>query len=315
MMNPAGEPVLLRPLSLGEIFDRALTLYVRNIALFTLIALVLVVPLAIAQYFAGLHESSSFAQMIAQIQHPGSTPPQPVSAEQSMWTFLMISLAVVLNAFAVVAIAVAVAHLYRGEPVDWRACYARALQRAGAIVVTLLAEIAIFVVAVFAGAFVMAMVFVIAFLLVRASPALGVVAFIAAVLVGIVWFLGIVLCYLSFGFALSAVGIEQRGVGSAIGTGFSRIFNRSELLRAVLICLALSVVYIGFAVVSLTVAGTLESLNLHIVNVIVNSLLSLVSTALLSVLLVVYYFDVRVRREGLDMQAQIEGLHSLATAP
>lgn len=315
MMNPAGEPVLLRPLSLGEIFDRALTLYVRNIALFTAIALVLVVPLAIAQYFAGLYASGSFAQMIAQIQHPGSTPPQAVSAEQSMWTFLMIALAVVLNAFAVVAIAVAVANLYRGEPVDWRACYARALQRAGAIVVTLLAEIAIFVIGIFAGAFLMAMVFVIAFLLVRASPVLGVIAFVAAVLVAIAWFLGIVLCYLSFGFALSAVGIEERGVGSAIGTGFSRIFNRSELLRAVLICLALSVVYIGFAIVSVAVAGTLESLNLHIVNVIVNSLLSLVSTALLGVLLVVYYFDVRVRREGLDMQAQIEGLHPVATAP
>ncbi|HKU67815.1 MAG TPA: hypothetical protein VJP85_08565 [Candidatus Baltobacteraceae bacterium] len=314
-MNPAGEPVLLRPLSLGELFDRALTLYVRNIAPFTLIALVLVVPLAIAQYFAGLHESSSFAQMIAQIQHPGSVPAQAVSPAQNAWTVVMVALAVVLNAFSVAAIAVAVAGLYRGEPVDWRVAYAKALRRAQAIVATLFAEIGLFVAAFFVGAIALTLAFVVAFLLVRTSPPLGVIAFAAAIAVAVAWFIAIVLCYLVFGFALCALAIEERGAGYAIGSGFSRVFNRSELLRAVLVCLALVVIYAGFSVISLAVAGTLETMNLHIVDVIVSSLLSLVSTALLGVLLVVYYFDVRVRREGLDMQAQIESLHPAASAP
>jgi NhaP-type Na+/H+ or K+/H+ antiporter len=68
------------------------------------------------------------------------------------------------------------------------------------------------------------------------------------------------------------------------------------------------VIYVGFAIVSIAVAATLETMHLHLVNVAVSALLSLVSTALLGVLLAVYYFDVRVRREGLDMQAELEGL-------
>jgi hypothetical protein len=312
-MHPAGEPVALRPLSLGEIFDRALTLYVHNFALFTLIALVLVVPLAIAQYFIGLHQSDSFAQLIAQIQHPGSAPPQTPSA-QTAWMIALVAMAVVLNAFAIVAIAAAVGRLYRGESGDWRACYAQALRRVHAILITLAAELAAFIVLFFLGIFAVAAVLVTAFLLVRTSAPLGVVAFIAGIAVGIAWFAGIVLCYLAFGFAFNAIGIEAAGVGGAIASGFARVFNRGELLRAILVCLALLVIYFGFSVISISVAATFEALHLHLLNVVVNSLLSLVSTALLGVLLAVYYFDVRVRREGLDMQAEIEGL-PVASAP
>lgn len=313
-MHPAGDPAALRPLSLGEIFDRALTLYVQNFALFTLIELVVVLPLGIAQYFIGLHESSSFAQIIAQIQHPRSAP-APTSVGATGWPLLIVVLAVVLNAFSIVAIAFAVARTYRGEPADWRASYAHALRRAPAILITLLTEGAAFMLTVFAGAFAMTAVFFVAFLSVRASPAIGVVAFIAGLLVGLVWFLGIVLCYLAFGFAFNAIGVEQAAIAGAIVSGFARIFNRSELLRAIVVCLALAVIYIGFSIVSVSLATTLETMHLHLVNVLVNSAISLVSTALLGVLLVVYYFDVRVRREGLDMQAQIEDLHPIVSSP
>lgn len=308
MMHPAGEPVALRPLSLGEIFDRALTLYVHNVALFTSIALVLVLPLALVQYFIGLHQSDTFAQLLAQMQHPGSVPAQKNGGAQTAMAVGMVLFAVVLNAFAVVAIAAAVGRLYRSEAVDWRACYAQAVRRGGAIVVTLLAEMATFLAVFFAGIFAVTAVLVVAFLFVRASAPLGVIAAIVGVLVGVAWFIAIMLCYVAYGFAFNAIGIEAAGVGPAIGSGFARVFNRSELLRASLVCLALLVIYVGFAIVSIAVAATLETMHLHLVNVAVSALLSLVSTALLGVLLAVYYFDVRVRREGLDMQAELEGL-------
>jgi hypothetical protein len=308
MMHPAGEPVALRPLSLGEIFDRALTLYVRNAALFTLIALVLVLPLAVVQYFIGLHESDSFSQLLAQIQHPGSVPAQKAGGVETALAIAMVVLAVVLNAFAVVAIAAAVGRLYRAQAVDWRACYAQALRRSAAIVVTLLAEIATLFAVFFAGIFAVTAVLVVAFLFVRASAPLGVIAAIAGAIVGVAWFIAILLCYVAYGFAFDALGVEGAAVGQAIASGFARVFNRSELLRAVLVCLALLVIYLGFAIVSITLAATLETMHLHLVNVAVNAVLSLISTALLGVLLAVYYFDVRVRREGLDMQAELEGL-------
>jgi hypothetical protein len=46
----APSAVELRPLSIGEIFDRAVTLYVRNFVLFSLMMLTFIIPSAIGQY-------------------------------------------------------------------------------------------------------------------------------------------------------------------------------------------------------------------------------------------------------------------------
>lgn len=313
-MKPAGEPALLRPLSLGEIFDRAVTLHVRNFALFSLIALVLVVPVAILQYFVGLHESGTFAQLLAQIQHPGKTPP-PADTTASAGAFGLIGISVGLQAFTVVAIAAAIGRIYRGERPEWSACCAQALRRTGAILLTLICEIAMVGVVIFIGAIAMTLVFVAAFFLVRTSAALGIALFAAAVAIGLAWLAAMLLCYLAFGFAYNALGIEDASFGAAIARGFSRVFNRSELIRALLICLALLVIYFGLAAVSMSVALLLETLNLHVVNVIVSALISLITTAFLGILLSVYYFDVRIRREGLDMQAEIAGLQPIASVP
>ncbi len=314
-MQTAGETVPLRPLSLGEIFDRALTLYVRNFVPFTLIVAVLVVPLAIVQYFIGAQESGSLTQILAQIEHPGKTLPIADAAAFEGWSVLLIVLAVLFNAFTIVAVAAAVGRLYRGEAPQWRACWTTALRRSGAVLVTLLCELGVFVCVVFIGAIAITLVAVVAALLVRSSAALGIAAFVVAFVVGIAWFLAFVLCYLAFGFAFNALGVENAPIGAAIGSGFSRIFNRSELLRAVLICLALAVIYFGISVLSMSVGAVFELMHLYPVTVTVNALLSLVMTALLGVLLVVYYFDVRVRREGLDMQADMTSLQPVTPSP
>lgn len=314
-MLSAGEPAQLRPLSLGEIFDRAVTLYVRNAALFTLIALVVVLPLAVINYFASMQDSATFAQILAQVQHPGKGPP-PVSGMGDGVTlvFGMVAVAIVLGAFAVVAIAAAVGELYRSGRAEFASCYARALRRAGAILLALLCEIAVFMLVAFVGAFAMGLVFVAAFLLVRGSAALGVAAFVGALIIGVVWLVAMLLCYLAFAFAFNALGIEGVGAGAAIGRGFSRIFNRTELLRATLICIALIAMYVGLMVVSLGLTAVFETLHLHLLNIALSAVLSLITTSFFGILFAVYYFDVRVRREGLDMQAQIESLQPTATA-
>lgn len=308
-MKSPGDLTLLRPLSLGEIFDRAVTLYVRNLVPFTLIALVVVLPMAVMSYFAGLHQSETFAQILSQVEHPAKTPPANTEAA-SGYTFGTIALAVVLGAFAVVAIAAAIGNVYRGEPIEWAACYAQAVRRAGAILLTLLCEGLMFGVVVIAGAFTLGIVMVAAVFAVRGSVPLGVAAFVAVGIVGLLWMAAMLLCYLAFNFAFDALGIEGASFGAALGSGFARIFNRSELLRATLICLALVAIYIGLTIVSLSLATALESMKMHLLYVAVNALVSLVSTSFLGVLIAVYYFDVRVRREGLDMQAQISGLEA-----
>lgn len=314
-MKYAGEPSLLRPLSLGEIFDRAVTLYVRNFALFACIALVVVVPMAILQYFAGLQESANWAQILAQVQHPGKAPVAQQSGGEEAFAFGTIALAVVLGAFSMVAIARAIGALYRGERVEWGACYAVALRRTGAVALTLASEVLLFICLILTGGFAMGLVMVAAVFAVRASVPLGVAAFAALAAIVLLWLAGMLLSYLAFAFAFNAIGVEEVRFGTAIGQGFSRIFNRTEFLRALVICLALVAIYLGLTIVSVSLAAVLEMMKLHVLYVLVSALISLVTTAFIGILMAVYYFDVRVRREGLDVQAQIEELQPAVTTP
>jgi hypothetical protein len=67
--------------------------------------------------------------------------------------------------------------------------------------------------------------------------------------------------------------------------------------------------------VQFSVAALFEAMHLHVLNVAITAVISLVTYSFLGILLAVYYFDVRVRREGLDMQAQMERLEPAAGAP
>lgn len=315
-MNAAGDrAALLRPLTLGEIFDRAVTLYVRNFVPISLIALVVVVPSAVLQYFAGLHASATFTQLLQQIENPKSTGVPPVMGADGAFAFSGLGVGIVLGAFVAVAIAVAISRLYNAQRIEWGACYLRAVSRTASILLLLLIEIVLLLVVIFAGGMAMGLVFVIATLIVSKYVALGIMAFIAGAVVILIWLIFLVLCYITFAFAFNALGVERANVLMAMGSGFSRIFNRSEVLRAALVALAFVAMYIGLVIVQMSVAMTLESLHLHVVNVAVSAMISLVTYSFLGILLAVYYFDVRVRREGLDVQAHMDRLEVAAGTP
>lgn len=311
-MSAAVEPVQLRPLGLGEIFDRAVTLYIRNIVPLTIVALAVVLPITIAQYFATANDTS-YQQLLAQIEHPGRNPATPAFPAASGWLPVFIGLALLLSPFATVAIAAATARIYRGEPVLWRDAYAVALRHWITVIVTVVCEIAFVIAVVLAGVVAISVVFASAFLLVRAVPAAGVVVFILAAIAFLVFLLFLVMCYMSFAFAFNAIGIEEVPFNTAISRGFSRIFNRTEIGRAAVISLALMAVYAGLTTVSMIVATLLMGFtHLTALNSIAQGIVTLISTAFLGLLIAVYYFDVRVRREGLDLAADIQQLQSPA---
>ena len=52
----------LRPLGFGEIFDRAITLYIRNFLPFAGIVAVVVLPIAVLQYFIDTSSMTQFDQ-------------------------------------------------------------------------------------------------------------------------------------------------------------------------------------------------------------------------------------------------------------
>jgi hypothetical protein len=115
-------------------------------------------------------------------------------------------------------------------------------------------------------------------------------------------------------FAMFAVIIEERPVFTAIGEGFARIFSRAEFGRALLFTLAwiaISMVAIGAVYLFLFLALYFhQPWIVSLENVVVTTVIYAFST----VLLAVYYYDVRIRREGLDLETQLERLASTPSA-
>jgi len=310
-MSLAGDALLLRPLSIGEIFDRAVTLYVRHFALFTLIMLAVLLPLTILSYF-GTFGNTSYQQILQQATHPGRAAPAPSITTMLQFEgvlFLVVVLQLFLQPFANVAIAAAVGALYRAERPTWPQSYAVALRRWPAMLGTAFMEIIILGAIVFAGSFVFGLMVVIGVVVTRGSVAAAVVLGIVAVLLLIAWLAIIVLCFIALGFAFNAIGVEGSAAFTAIGLGFARIFDRRELGRASLVVLAVGAIYIGIYLVFFALFGLIQALAHSFALVELATMpISLVSSTFIALLFAVYYFDVRVRREGLDMQAALDRL-------
>ncbi|HZZ66231.1 MAG TPA: hypothetical protein VFE17_12065 [Candidatus Baltobacteraceae bacterium] len=296
----------LRPLGIGEIFDRSVTIYVRHFLLFVIISAFFVLPLSVVNYFVAAQQSGALAQILDQIEH-GPRGAAPAGMPLAPWIFAVVLVAFFLAPFMYVAMAAAIGKIYTGQPADWRAAYAVSLRHAGGIIVTAIFQLLIVMAASVAGVLVLTLAFALAFLLVRVAPALGVIAGIAGAVLGVLFIVALMLCYLATALAFNTIGIEEASFGRAIAAGFARVFNRAEIGKAVLICLAFLAVQLGLVLVSAVVSALIAGL-LHqtLLQTVFAALFSLVTTGFIGVLLAVYYFDVRIRREGLDMQAAID---------
>lgn len=310
-MSIAGDPLPLRPLGIGEIFDRAVTLYVRQFAVLTLIMLTILLPLTILSYF-GTFGNATYQQILQQATHPARAAPPPSIATLLQFegmVFIVVILQLFLIPFANVAITAAVGALYRAESPTWRQCYAVSVRRWPAILGTAFMEIVILGAIVFAGSLAFGLMIAIGVVATRGSVAAVVVLGILAFILFIAWLLAMFLVAIALGFAFNAIGIEGSPAFAAIGLGFARIFNRRELGRAALVVLAIGAIYAGIYVVVLAMLGLVQALTHNFgLAEIATVPISLVSNTFIALLFAIYYFDVRVRREGLDMQAALDRL-------
>jgi hypothetical protein len=306
----------LRPLGFGGIFDRAVTLYVKNFVAFVAIVMVMIVPLAVAEYFVDLASQPQYDAMIWIFEHPGAAPahvPTMFDSSQSLIALavtLLVSIA--FSPFVLNAVAVGVARVYRGRPVEFRACYEAALHRWKQILGVLGMELLIII-----GLYVLlVIVFVLGALgigaIATALPALGILLGI----VGIVIAFAAMICSiapltLALQFAMYAAVIEERGVAEALHLGFSRIFNRVEFWRAVLFAIAAGAILFGASTMFSVLALVFGVMHLTFVEDLVQMIPSAVVTPFGIIVLAVYYFDVRIRNEAYDLEVSLERL----TAP
>lgn len=305
-MADTTQALHLRPLGIGEIFDRSVTIYVRHFLLFLIISAFFVLPLSIVNYFVAAQQPSGLAQIFDQIS-AGTRASASPGAGLTPWIFAVVLIAFFLAPFMYVAMAAALGKIYNGSTPDWRAAYAVSLRHAGGIITTAICQLLIVMVASFVGVLILTFAFAAAVLLVRVAPALGVIMGIAAAILALLFLIGLMLCYLATALAFNAIGIEEARFGRAIAGGFARVFNRVEIGKALLICLAFLAVQFGLVLVSAIVSSFIAvMLHQPLLQAMFSAVFGLITTGFIGVLLAVYYFDVRIRREGLDMQAAID---------
>jgi hypothetical protein len=304
-----GTALNLRPLPLGELLDRAFTLYFRNVIPFSALLGVVLVPSIITSYF---QTKDILGFYIATIQHqiaaPNSTP------DLSKLTSLvpsdaLVALQFLLAIFAVpiayAAVVVGVSRAYVGLPITFVDCYRQALRRWLAIIILIIIWIILAIVGVFVLAFGMGLIVAVGAAAGAAlnSKVMGVFAalVILASMIGLMC-IGIML-YLTSAISFVGVVLEKTDPVRAVGAAFSRIFGGRQFWRGFVLALALTGIYLGaFAVLGgggMVTAFLLKAPALYVVGL---GLMQLFFVPFAVVAAAVYYYDLRIRREGYDLQ-------------
>jgi hypothetical protein len=304
----------LRPLGFGEIFDRAVTLYIRNLVPFVAIVMVLVLPLAVLQYVIDVGSQPQFNAMIRVFENPALARTERVptifDSPGTLTTLgIVLLLSYAVSPFALNAVAVGVARLYRNRPVEFRACYevvlARWPQILGVVGIDFLVILGFEIAAAILIAAVGLITLALGFAVPAIAPIVGLVA-IFMVLILILPMLAPLIVALTF--AMYAVVIEDRGVIESLLLGLSRVFNRAEFWRTVLFGIAVAAIVLGASTMFSMVGMVAAVFHLPALQAIIQSLPTAVVNPLAVVLFAVYYFDVRIRREAFDLEAGLERL-------
>jgi hypothetical protein len=311
----------LRPLSIGELFDRAFSIYARNVLTFAALLFVVVAPLALIQYFMTRDVLDAYLGLIdAAVKH-SSTPPDLSKFETSYATmypltglyYLLLFFALPLANAAVVS---GVSRAYLGLPVRFRACYTDAFRRWGyVLLLTLLWIIAAFGVGV-------VVFFIILFLAVGISllATLKTFGIIVGATIGIAVFLAfiavMVMLYMAFAASFIACVLEKADPIRSFSLGFARIFGGGMLWRS--LAVACSILLIGFAfALIINVLGGLAFwyTKQPFAFIAIAQLSNVFFIAFAFVMVALYYYDIRIRREGFDLQLLAEQLKTSAAEP
>ena len=318
--SPASE---LRPLGVGEMLDRAFTISFKHLLSFTAIVFVVVAPQLLVNYFLAKGPFAVFANQVLSVPNP-STPPDPSKvlgayAAGAPYLLILLGMALFVAPVANAAVISGVSRAYLGMPVRFVDCYRDALPRW----LTLIGLALLWIVTIFAAFTSLALFFgivgaALAALAVGFGQTGGIVAVVLAIAVGITLILVALELYLAAAFSFVGAVLEKQPAGAAYISGFRRVFGEGQLWRSLGIAAAVIGIAIGFELVALlagiAIIQITHSLVLqYIVDGVVNSFVY----PFLFAVVAVSYYDVRIRREGFDLQmlaAQLQRSSAAAQA-
>jgi hypothetical protein len=273
----AQAPPVLRPLNIADILDTSIRLYRQNFAAFLGITAVVYIPVTIAQMAFAYATGSSL------LSSPGAANSPDVLLRQlaTMWPALasLIIVSMLAVPLAQGALAIAVSRRYLNEPVTVADAYSAIGPRWSVLILT-------------------------------------------ALLVGLIEMLGLVMCaipcvYVSiiFLFVTPIIVIEGLGVTASMGRSVELV--RDEWWRCFWTCLLLGVIValvagiVSMPLRAIAVIALAHDMALaQAVSAGIQSAITLIVQPVASAGLVLLYYDLRIRKEGFDLELLAKSLGS-----
>jgi hypothetical protein len=295
----------LRPLRVGEILDVAIKIYWANAStLFRLVALVVapVQALTVLILSSALPSSETFFPQPT-FEPPPQQPPLDFDASDLrtavIGVLLVAILTLVATTLASAACFKAVADAYLGHRPEWRASMRAAIRRLGSVLWIVFLSGVVWVgapAAIIAGGAVLGAVVVQG----DAAPLVVVPAVLGGLVVG-VWL------YISFAVAVPALLTEDARGTAALRRSFRLIRGRwwpvfgLLVLGAILTAIVSNVIALGLNALTFTDLGE-DTLARLIISALSSTVASVIATPFQAAFVAVLYFDLRVRKEGFDLE-------------
>jgi hypothetical protein len=309
----------LRPLGVGEMLDRAVTLSVRYFVPFASIWAVFYIPVSILAFFGVTDMTQTFTELTKQLERvQTATHPDPTMlALQPHWTaativYFVVALAGYPLAMGALLHSASEAYL-EGHAANVRPSYAfgvaQWLPLAGVGAIWIAVGIVIEFVLFFCAVLVGLLVAVLGMISKPAAFAVGIPLGIAGLVALLIL---MTIAVLAFFVSMMTQITENTGFVRAFSVACGRVMRTRR--TAIPFGLALLAVNIGFSFVVFAGQALLFGLlHSNVAGISFSALVGIVGAVFTGALTVVYYYDVRVRSEGYDLS--LEAADDAAASP
>lgn len=321
LATPPSGAAALRPLSIGELFDRAFSLYFRHALTFAALLFAIMVPIALVQYFMTRDMLDAYMGIIDSAVKHSTTPPDltkldTTAAAAAPWTALYYLFILIALPIANAAVVSGVSRAYLGLPVRFRACYSDAFKRWGYVLILSLLWLLIVLFFAFAATFILIILIAVIAGMATVLKTFGVV--VGAVL-GIALSLAfaalVIMGYMAFACSFIACVLEKTDPIRSFTLGLARVFDRKFFGRSALVAGGLALLAIGFTLaVTVVAALTFWATKSAFLYIAIVQLANVFFITFAFVVVALYYYDIRIRREGFDIQLLADQLASTDTA-
>ena len=322
-MTTPGPGAPLRPLGVGEVLDRAVNLCVKFFMPLATIYVFYAIPLGVVTFF-----SSQGLQRVIRVftdaanAHGGKglSQEQVATAFQSrpedvVWSLVSLVFVVFISPLPTAALIEATTAFYLGRASSVKQAYRVALDRylnmfgvgvlfylCGSVVYLILILVVLACFLAFAAIATVAKVAAIVIAVV-----LSIAATIAIVVLGLVLLLSLQIAYFS-------CVVERANFAVAFSRSLKRTFTGIGFKRSLLIGLVYVAIIFGIGFVTLAgEALVVGLLKLPVLGTVYETIVRLATAAFTTAFVGIFYLDLRVREEGLDLQFAAERVEPQAT--